>query len=197
MPSCNVGCVRSITYLFWNFLQCSKNGKKVQWQKPQLAEINCFWCNFFRGSCVLTLVLPSKKNYLCFISNFRAVCILWYIRFISINILTTATCDLGSPIDCKWTEFSLWSECSQSCGGGVQSRERTIEILARNGGQPCRGETREKRQCNTHKCPRTFFLLSQIDFRINTDLYLSLHHHYFVIIVATFRAQDLIFLPFY
>ena len=165
-----------------------------------MAEINCFWCNFFRGSCVLTLVLPSKKNYLRFISNFRAVCILWYhIRFISINILTTATCDLGSPIDCKWTEFSLWSECSQSCGGGVQSRERTIEILARNGGQPCRGETREKRQCNTHKCPRTFLFLSQIDFRISTQtsIYLSIITTLLYVIVATFRAQDLIFLPFY
>ena len=143
----------------------------------------------------------KKKNYLRFISNFRAVCIRWYhIRFISINILTTATCDLGSPIDCKWTEFSLWSECSQSCGGGVQSRERTIEILARNGGQPCRGETREKRQCNTHKCPRTLFILSQIDFRISTmtSIYLSIIITTLLyVIVATFRAQDLIFLPFY
>ena len=118
----------------------------------------------------------------------------------SINILTTATYDLGSPIDCKWTEFSLWSECSQSCGGGVQSRERTIEILARNGGQPCRGETREKRQCNTHKCPRTLFILSQIDFRISTmtSIYLSIIITTLLyVIVATFRAQDLIFLPFY
>ena len=168
--------VRSITYLYWNCLQCSKNGKKVKWQKPQLAEINCFWCIFFSRQLRPNACGAPSKKIICALFRILEQCVFFDIRFISINILTTATCDLGSPIDCKWTEFSLWSECSQSCGGGVQSRERTIEILARNGGQPCRGETREKRQCNTHKCPRTFLFLSQIDFRISTQtsIYLSI-----------------------
>ena len=60
---------------------------------------------------------------------------------------------LGSSIDCKWSEFSNWGECSKSCGGGFQFRERTIERLARNGGRPCLGDTHERRQCNSNECP--------------------------------------------
>ncbi len=57
------------------------------------------------------------------------------------------------PIDCRWREWTEWTECNTSCGGGEQVRERSIEILARRGGKPCRGESRETKRCNTHKCP--------------------------------------------
>ncbi|XP_071743182.1 uncharacterized protein [Lepeophtheirus salmonis] len=58
-------------------------------------------------------------------------------------------------IDCKWSDFSSWSDCSQSCNGGVQFRERKILILARQGGSPCRGERKESRVCSTQQCPRS------------------------------------------
>ena len=38
----------------------------------------------------------------------------------------------------------------------MQTRERTIKVLARNGGQPCRGDSKEQRKCNSFKCPRRF-----------------------------------------
>ncbi|CAB4062518.1 unnamed protein product [Lepeophtheirus salmonis] len=59
-------------------------------------------------------------------------------------------------IDCKWSDFSSWSDCSQSCNGGVQFRERKILILARQGGSPCRGERKESRVCSTQQCPPDF-----------------------------------------
>ena len=101
----------------------------------------------------------------------------------------TDTYDLGSPIDCKWTDYTEWSECSQSCEGGIQTRERTIEILARNGGQPCRGETREKRQCNTHKCPRRFNSFPGIDRPLPAPCYLNLLRKNFYILYSMLRKS--------
>ena len=59
-------------------------------------------------------------------------------------------------MDCKWSDFSAWGECSQSCGSGTQVRERSILMLPRNGGRACRGDARQRRPCNTFKCPRRF-----------------------------------------
>ena len=64
------------------------------------------------------------------------------------------------PLDCKWSGWAKWSDCSQSCGKGSQTRERSIEMLARNGGSPCRGKGKQKRSCQIASCPSK--LLSQI-----------------------------------
>ena len=54
--------------------------------------------------------------------------------------------------NCEWNTFGDWSECSATCGGGVQSRERTVKQEAENGGHNCTGEAREETPCNTHNC---------------------------------------------
>lgn len=48
-----------------------------------------------------------------------------------------------------WTVWSGWSECSQSCGGGHQSRVRTCE-----GGDTCQEKDLdiEKLECNEWEC---------------------------------------------
>ena len=60
----------------------------------------------------------------------------------------------GPPVDCEYSAFGPWSECSRRCGGGFRSRERSIQILARRGGKPCRGGSRETQICNKQPCPR-------------------------------------------
>ena len=40
------------------------------------------------------------------------------------------------PIDCALQEWSSWTECSKTCGGGEQTRERKIEAEARHNGKP-------------------------------------------------------------
>ena len=60
----------------------------------------------------------------------------------------------GPPVDCEYSAFGPWSACSRRCGGGFRSRERHIKILARRGGKPCRGGSRETQICNKQPCPR-------------------------------------------
>ena len=49
-----------------------------------------------------------------------------------------------------WEEWGDWSECSQSCGSGFQSRMRTCN--PGEDGQACTGPTMIRRVCNTTPC---------------------------------------------
>lgn len=56
------------------------------------------------------------------------------------------------PVDCQVSAWSSWDACTASCGGGTQSRSRTVLQQPANGGAAC-GDTSEIRPCNTHECP--------------------------------------------
>ena len=53
--------------------------------------------------------------------------------------------------ECRYSEFGPWSECSLSCGGGMQIRVRTIQSGAEFA--TCGRKMREGRICNTQSCP--------------------------------------------
>jgi len=57
------------------------------------------------------------------------------------------------PIDCKLTHWSMLSSCTTECGGGVQTRTRTVVDQPRNGGQFCDVPS-ELSSCNTGSCDR-------------------------------------------
>lgn len=63
----------------------------------------------------------------------------------------TAGCP--QPVDCKVSEWSEFSECDKQCGGGLQTRNRNIEVEAAHGGAAC-PITIESRNCNTQGCPQ-------------------------------------------
>ena len=72
-----------------------------------------------------------------------------FVRFIcnfniSVYILTA---------NCKWAPWHAWSECTATCGGGVQNRTREVLQAAANGGKECQGPAAQFRDCNTAKCP--------------------------------------------
>jgi hypothetical protein len=56
------------------------------------------------------------------------------------------------PIDCVVSDWSAWSTCTATCGGGVQTRTRTVITPAQNGGAACPVLT-ETRACNENPCP--------------------------------------------
>ncbi|XP_055541621.1 A disintegrin and metalloproteinase with thrombospondin motifs 9 isoform X2 [Wyeomyia smithii] len=58
------------------------------------------------------------------------------------------------PQDGGWGQWSPFSECSRSCGGGVQTSTRVCDSPApENGGKYCIGIRMQYRSCNTHDCP--------------------------------------------
>ena len=57
----------------------------------------------------------------------------------------------GCPVDCVVGPWSDWSECSETCGGGIQIRTREVLEPAQNGGAGC-PTLEETRECNTDPC---------------------------------------------
>lgn len=57
------------------------------------------------------------------------------------------------PIDGKWSEWSLWSECSASCGSGTKIRYRKCNNPpAIHGGAYCIGDNVESFSCYVASC---------------------------------------------
>lgn len=65
-------------------------------------------------------------------------------------------CSLTScPIDGNYTEWTAWSDCSVTCGGGLQTRSRICSNPApQNGGKNCNelGPANQTQACNPNPC---------------------------------------------
>uniref|UniRef100_A0A3P8VYD7 ADAM metallopeptidase with thrombospondin type 1 motif 6 n=1 Tax=Cynoglossus semilaevis TaxID=244447 RepID=A0A3P8VYD7_CYNSE len=56
--------------------------------------------------------------------------------------------------DGGWGPWSMWGECSRTCGGGVSSSTRHCDSPAPSGGgKYCLGERKRYRSCNIDACP--------------------------------------------
>jgi len=58
----------------------------------------------------------------------------------------------GPEADCAVSNFTAWSQCNASCGGGVQDRTRDVVRPAAPGGAPCPPLV-ETRPCAAWPCP--------------------------------------------
>jgi hypothetical protein len=69
------------------------------------------------------------------------------------SLAETQTCNTQAcPVNCVVSDWSDWSSCDKTCGGGVQNRTRIITQPAENGGTSC-PVLSDSRQCNTSPCP--------------------------------------------
>ncbi|ROI48994.1 SCO-spondin [Anabarilius grahami] len=56
------------------------------------------------------------------------------------------------PAGCVVSEWSSWSDCSASCGGGVSLRRKTVLREPEPGGLTCPGPLEQHTACNTNNC---------------------------------------------
>uniref|UniRef100_A0A3B4ZIA7 Spondin-like TSP1 domain-containing protein n=1 Tax=Stegastes partitus TaxID=144197 RepID=A0A3B4ZIA7_9TELE len=62
-------------------------------------------------------------------------------------------CFVLFPVDGGWTPWSVWSDCSVTCGQGTHVRTRAcINPPPRNNGSHCTGPERETQHCQTSPC---------------------------------------------
>lgn len=56
-------------------------------------------------------------------------------------------------VDGGWGQWAAWSPCSLSCGTGLQSRRRSCNNPApQGGGRGCVGAAEQTKDCNTQTC---------------------------------------------
>jgi len=87
------------------------------------------------------------------------VCLLFYSFIASVPIVSTLYHCVHksfflSSVDCGVSDWSAWSACSASCGGGVQKATRTISQQSMHGGAACPSSLSKTRACNTQGCPQ-------------------------------------------
>jgi len=65
-----------------------------------------------------------------------------------------ATCLTPRSVDGSWSEWKTIGECSETCGDGVQTQERTCDNPEpMNGGNDCVGEPARIIDCDLEDCP--------------------------------------------
>jgi hypothetical protein len=70
------------------------------------------------------------------------------------DLSETIECNIGAcPVHCTVSDYTPWSACSESCGGGIQTANRAIVTHAQNGGYTCPDPLNAERPCNEEACP--------------------------------------------
>jgi len=71
-----------------------------------------------------------------------------------INQAAPQACQVSQkiPVDCLFSDWTKFGECTAPCGGGQQVRTRFIEAEGSYGGAVCKGPLEETLACNTEEC---------------------------------------------
>lgn len=68
------------------------------------------------------------------------------------------------PVDGQFGEWSAWSECTETCETGEQTRLRVCDSPAMaHGGADCDGEDSDTQVCNEHICPTAVMKFRHVD----------------------------------
>lgn len=132
---CSETCEKGHTQ---RYRYCTENkfgGKNCSGDSLQLQDCNDFPCpsknvKVYKDTCIL---------------NGRLVCFDMKYSFI-LKLLFFIL------VDGVFNPWSNWTDCSTTCGTGIQSRNRTCDGPY-HGGQECMGNYSDSQQCNTHHCP--------------------------------------------
>ncbi len=81
--------------------------------------------------------------------------------------VSSCNSSINCPVDGTWTAWSNYSDCTTSCGAGIQTRTRACVNQA-YGGQTCVGSAVQSIVCNTSiTCPglNVLFILQSVCMR--------------------------------
>ncbi|XP_062340795.1 A disintegrin and metalloproteinase with thrombospondin motifs 6 [Osmerus eperlanus] len=102
------------------------------------------WCLSKSNRCV-TNSIPAAEGTLCQTGSIQKG---WCYQGECVGFGTWPQSEDGG-----WGPWSLWGECSRTCGGGVSSSGRHCDSPAPSGGgKYCLGERKRYRSCNTDAC---------------------------------------------
>ena len=69
------------------------------------------------------------------------------------SLSETQTCGTGPcPVHCDVSVWGSWTACTLTCGGGTQTRSRSVVTHADHGGYTC-PSVQEVQSCNHAECP--------------------------------------------
>ena len=68
-----------------------------------------------------------------------------------------------SSVDCEWSDWETWTDCSRSCGVGNRTIHRRISQVALNDGLDCAGNDTLTESCNSNPCPGIKFRFRYIN----------------------------------
>ena len=60
---------------------------------------------------------------------------------------------LPAPPKPQWATWSRWTDCTLTCGNGVQHRTRNCTDFDTSDNVMCVGQPRANRNCNNFPCP--------------------------------------------
>lgn len=84
-------------------------------------------------------------SFLCHVARINIILVMWLLL-----------------VNGNYTSWSVWSECSATCGGGIQERTRACTYpKPQNGGKDCAllGPAVETQSCNSQPCPSKFVII--------------------------------------
>jgi len=90
------------------------------------------------------------------------------------------------PVDCEVEDWSSWSECSATCGGGTRTRERKVVQEPENGGAACQ-DREEEESCKTEPCEGTTDANSNNDNSDNSSTTLTASWFALAVVFTLFR----------
>uniref|UniRef100_A0A3B5LNX1 Thrombospondin type-1 domain-containing protein 7A n=1 Tax=Xiphophorus couchianus TaxID=32473 RepID=A0A3B5LNX1_9TELE len=71
------------------------------------------------------------------------------------NWQMNVSCTVECPVNCQLSEWSVWSECSQTCGlEGKMQRQRSVVQASQGDGRPCPSQMEQWKPCPVRPCYR-------------------------------------------
>jgi len=136
-----------ITDSKFNGAQCPslKEQRQCNWHPCPIDCITSDWTPFTACTASCGKGTKSRSRHVTRVAQFKGkACAL---------LTNSAPCDAGPcPVHCKVTNWSGFSGCSATCGGGRMTRTRKVQAQQAWGGRVC-PTLKNVQECNVNSCP--------------------------------------------